>query len=147
VLLSEIASHFTYQAREKGTALEVSAPDACMIVSDREMLTIIFQNLISNALKYAPRGTIRVLGEAQPDGSCLVRIKDEGPGIPPDKLAQLFTAFTRGQTYGQPGVGLGLSIARQAADLIGARIWAESQPGDGCTFFVQIPKEVAAKPS
>jgi signal transduction histidine kinase len=59
-------------------------------------------------------------------------------------LDQLFAAFTRGETHGQPGVGLGLSIARQAAEYLGARLWAESKPGEGSTFFVQIPTQLPA---
>ena len=59
--------------------------------------------------------------------------------LAPEKLAALFDSFTRGDTHGQPGVGLGLSIARQASDLLGARLWAESTPGVGTTFYLQLP--------
>jgi len=52
----------------------------------------------------------------------------------------LFNSFTRGVTYGQPGMGLGLTIAHHAADLLGARLWAESTPGKGSTFFVRLPE-------
>ena len=79
-------------------------------------------------------------GEGDGDG-CLVSVADQGPGIPQEKLSELFGSFTRGDTHGQPGVGLGLSIARQAADLLGARLWAESEVGKGSTFYLKLPKD------
>jgi len=69
---------------------------------------------------------------------------DQGPGIAPEKLEQLFAAFSRGETHGQPGTGLGLSIARQAADLLKAKLWAESKQGQGSTFQLQLPRELPA---
>ena len=74
----------------------------------------------------------------------VVAVTDQGQGIPRDKLGELFGAFTRGDTHGQPGVGLGLSIARQAADVMGAKLWAESTVGEGSTFFLELPRQARA---
>jgi signal transduction histidine kinase len=71
-------------------------------------------------------------------------VTDQGLGIPKEKLGELFGAFTRGDTHGQPGVGLGLSIARQAADVMGAKLWAESTVGEGSTFFLELPRAARA---
>jgi signal transduction histidine kinase len=74
-----------------------------------------------------------------PDVACRISVIDGGPGIAPDAMANLFAPFTRGETYGQKGVGLGLWMARQAADLIGAKLWVESKPGDGAKFHLDLP--------
>ena len=143
-LLNESASHFSYQAKDKGVELRVDAPPQCVVTSDRELLSQIVQNLISNAVKYTQKGTVIVTARATGDGGCLISVADHGPGIAPERLSQLFAPFTRGETHGQPGVGLGLSIARQAAEYLGARLWAESTPGHGSTFYVQLPAQLPA---
>lgn len=144
-LLEDIVAHFIYQASDKGVELAVEAPPDCAITSDRELLTMILQNLVSNAVKYTERGQVRVIAAPSGDGGCEVSVSDQGPGIPEDRLSTLFAPFTRGETHGQPGVGLGLSIARQAAEYLGAKIWAESQLGQGSTFHVKLPKELPRK--
>jgi signal transduction histidine kinase len=144
-LLNEVSSHYAYQAKEKGLELRVDAPADLAAVSDRELLALIIQNLVSNSIKYTPTGAVAVSARADDGDSIVVSVRDEGPGIPADLIPTLFADFTRGQTHGQPGVGLGLSIARQAAGLIGAKLWVESTPGDGATFFVRIPKEMPAR--
>jgi signal transduction histidine kinase len=142
-LLGEIGSQFSYQAKDKGVELKVEAPAGVQITSDRELLSLVLQNLVSNAVKYTPpgKGAVRVgAGQVGPAKGWRVEVADQGPGIPPDRLAGLFDSFTRGPTHGQPGVGLGLSIAQQAAHLLGARLWVESQPDKGSTFYVDLPE-------
>jgi len=141
-LLAEVATQFTYQAKDKRLELVVDRSQPCPAVSDRELLTMIVQNLLSNAIKYTQKGAVRIGARALDNGDgCLVSIADQGPGIPQEKLSELFGSFTRGDTHGQPGVGLGLSIARQAADMLGAKLWAESEVGKGSTFYLQLPKD------
>lgn len=144
-LLNEIVSQFSYQARDKGLQLRIDAAADCSITSDRELLALILQNLVSNAVKYSPRGEVVVTATSNEDRSCTVAVRDQGPGIAPERLSDLFSAFTRGETHGQPGVGLGLSIARQAAGYLGAKLWAESTLGAGSTFYVQIPESIPAQ--
>ena len=140
-LLGEIAAHFNYQAKEKGLVVRAEMPAECTVTSDRELLTLILQNLLSNAVKYAERGEIVVTVKSAEGGSCLIAVRDEGPGIEPDRLEEMFESYNRGETHGKPGMGLGLSIARQAADFLGAKLWAESAKGRGSTFFIRIPAE------
>jgi signal transduction histidine kinase len=141
-LIAEAAAQLSYQAKDKGLDLQVDRSDPCPAVTDRELVSMILQNLLSNSVKYTSKGVVRIA--AKPDrsaGGCLVSVTDEGSGIPQDKLSELFAPFTRGETHGQPGVGLGLSIARQAADMLGARLWAESKVGEGSTFHLHLPKD------
>ncbi len=143
-LLTETVAHFAYQAREKELTVNAVADNA-EIESDRELLSMILQNFVSNAIKYSRAGQIQVSGSLQPNGNYLISVRDQGPGIEPNLLSQMFASFSRGETHGQPGVGLGLFIARQAADLLNARIWAESTVGAGSTFFLQIGKDGPAQ--
>lgn len=141
-VINEIAAHYNYQAQEKSLKLETDGDPGCKVVSDRELLSMVLQNLLSNAIKYTQQGAVRVAGKPTASGGALLSVKDDGPGIKPETLADLFAPFARGQTYGQPGVGLGLSIARQAADLLQGRLWAESELGKGSTFFLELPTAI-----
>jgi signal transduction histidine kinase len=143
-VLAEAAAQVAYQAKDKGLEVKVERGEPCPAYTDRELVTMILQNLLSNAVKYSTKGVVRMaVRRDQPSGGCLIAVADQGSGIPRDKLAGLFGAFTRGDTHGQPGVGLGLSIARQAADLLGAELWAESEVGKGSTFFLRLPNTPA----
>jgi signal transduction histidine kinase len=141
-VLQEMAAHFSYQARDRGLTIVVDVAADLLIVSDKEMLTLIFQNLLSNAIKYSPAGNcVKMIAECG-EGTCRVSVIDQGPGIAPEKLSALFDPFSRGETHGKPGVGLGLTIARQAAEYLNAKCWAESVVGKGSTFIVELPKEL-----
>ena len=142
-LLMEVLAHFSYTAKDKSVELKADAPTDSDVVSDKDLLTIILQNVTSNAIKYGSRAPVQLAArraEGDGGGAWRVSVTDQGPGIAPDKLKDLFGPFTRGDTQGQPGVGLGLSIARQAADLLGAKLWAESPAagGKGTTFHLQL---------
>ena len=142
-LIAELSTQFAYQAKDKKLDLQVDRSQPCKAFTDRELVSMILQNLMSNAVKYTTRGAVRVAtrsGNADGDG-CTIVVTDEGAGIPREKLDGLFAPFARGDTHGQPGVGLGLSIARQAADLLGAKLWAESEVGRGSAFYLRLPKE------
>ena len=71
----------------------------------------------------------------------VLSISDQGPGIASENLSHLFDAFRRGDTYGQPGVGLGLSIASEATRLLGGKLEIESEVGVGSTFRLMLPKQ------
>jgi signal transduction histidine kinase len=137
--ITEIGSTFNLQARAKDIELRMSIAKPTNVFSDRDLLLLILQNLISNAIKYTPRGLVRVTAEKTVSGIIRISVADSGPGIAPDRLATLFEPFIRGDTHGQEGVGLGLSIAKQAADLIKAKLWAESKEGHGATFQLELP--------
>jgi signal transduction histidine kinase len=146
-LVNEVATHFSYQAKDKKINFVQEVPDGIAVTSDKELVTVILQNLVGNAVKYQPTGEVRIKVGCDGDGVCLISVIDHGPGIAPEKLEQLFAPFARGDTHGQPGTGLGLSIARQAADLLKAKLWAESKQGQGSTFQLQLPRELPADQS
>ena len=144
-LIQELVTQALYLATDKGISLTTELGAGCHVNSDRELLNLILQNLLSNAIKYTQHGTVTVRSQSQAttsEGGCRISIVDQGPGIAPERMADLFVPFTRGETHGQSGVGLGLSIAKQAADLLGAAITVESTLGKGSTFHVDIANKV-----
>ena len=106
--------------------------------SDRELVTLVLQNLLGNAVKYSSRGTIRIDANEVKLG-WRITVSDEGPGIAPEQLRTLFDAFSRGTTHGQSGLGLGLTIAAHAARQLGSELTVQSKLGEGSAFSFELP--------
>jgi signal transduction histidine kinase len=146
-LANDIARHAARPAEHKGLRLRIDVPPGATLESDRELITLVLQNLIGNAVKYSAHGEVAVTARPRDDAvrdGWEVRVSDQGPGITPQHRERLFEAFARGETYGQPGVGLGLAIAAQAAKLLGGHLTVESEIGKGSTFRFSIPGMRAA---
>ncbi|MEO7320102.1 MAG: HAMP domain-containing sensor histidine kinase [Nitrosospira sp.] len=144
LLLSEVAKRLVHEAQSKGLELEVDVPEGAQAISDEGLLTLILQNLMGNAVKYSSRGKIKVMARnnsTYEGTSWVLSISDQGPGIASENLSHLFDAFRRGDTYGKPGVGLGLSIASEATRLLGGKLEIESELGAGSTFRLLLPKK------
>ena len=142
--LAEIVREAVTRARTQGTqhALHIEAPRFPIVGSwDRDRLGQVLDNLIGNAIKYSPEdGEIAIRVEAT-DAEGQVRIEDQGIGIAGDVLPRLFERFYQGQDPGvSTGIGLGLYIARMLIEAHGGRIWAESEPGQGSTFAISLPR-------
>lgn len=110
------------------------------VTSDRMLVQLIVGNLISNAVKFSPPGsTVRVAAVLE-GADIVIRIADEGIGIPEHNRARLFTPFYRGSNFDErPGLGLGLSIVREAVAIHHGSVNVESQVGQGTTFTVRLP--------
>jgi signal transduction histidine kinase/CheY-like chemotaxis protein len=156
LFLERLVSFWGPRADEKGVALildiKSSAP-AFALVDALRLRQVLF-NLVGNALKFTEEGSVSVIAEATPNGEGAtllhIAVRDTGMGIAPDLLPQLFTRFTQGdetevRRFG--GTGLGLSIAKQLVELMGGRIWAESEAGKGSTFHIKLPLALADGPS
>jgi two-component system, OmpR family, sensor kinase len=103
-------------------------------------------NLIDNALKYAPRAEIAVLGRLR-GNEVYLSVVDHGPGIPYEHHEHIFDRFTqieRRETRGYGGTGLGLSIVRGLSEAMGGRTWFEPTVGGGATFTVAVPVRAGA---
>jgi two-component system, OmpR family, sensor histidine kinase SenX3 len=113
------------------------------ILADADEVRAAIVNLIDNAVKYSGSGVKVTVATESIDGQVLVRVKDEGPGIPKTELKRIFKRFHRvpGQLAARvKGTGLGLFIVRSVAKRHGGRAWAESEgPGRGSTFVLQLP--------
>jgi signal transduction histidine kinase len=112
------------------------------IPGDRDKLTQVLANLVSNAVKYSPDGGEIVLSSAWEGDMAHVRVRDHGMGIPADALDKVFERFSRvesGASRYISGTGLGLPIVRQIVQMHGGRAWVESTVGDGSTFQFTVP--------
>jgi PAS domain S-box-containing protein len=141
-LLKEIVadSALRREARNARVVLEVDGEHR---VRANAMIADVFENLVSNALKYGPvDGTIRV--EVRDEGErCRVSVADRGEGIADDDKHKIFTRFERLRKDSVKGTGLGLAIAKRIVDLHGGSIWVEDNPGGGSVFCVALPKAPA----
>lgn len=143
-LAAALARRFDRDRHAKPLTLAVDVPPGVTLASNRELLTLVLQNLLGNAVKYTPGGgTVRLGAGRRTDGHGAGRwavwVADTGPGIAPERRATLFDAFRRGEAHGQAGVGLGLTIAAQAATLLGAELTVDSELGVGSTFTLTLP--------
>lgn len=111
-----------------------------VIMSDPRLLRQIASNLISNAIKYSPSGSqVTILLEREAD-TCILKVQDQGIGIPKADLSQLFSEFQRASNVGLiQGTGLGLAIVKQAVDLHGGSLDLQSQTGVGTAVIVRLP--------
>lgn len=112
------------------------------VYADELRLERILYNLLENAVKYSPEGSkIHVFTEIEPE-FLVMGVRDEGPGIPPADQERIFGAFQRldaSRPDSVRGVGLGLLVCRRLVEAHGGRIWVESEPGHGSTFFFTMP--------
>lgn len=112
---------------------------------DRERFKIVVKNLLSNAAKYSPEGTLINVSISQGDGSAIVTVSDQGIGIAEEDQGRLFTRFGRIEhpsTVHVAGTGLGLWLSREIARMHDGDITVESAPGRGSTFRFQVPATV-----
>jgi PAS domain S-box-containing protein len=113
------------------------------VLGDETQLSQLFQNLIGNAIKFrSDRAPEIHVGAVQEDGTWVFSVQDNGIGIDPEFADRIFVIFQRLHPDGAyPGSGIGLSISKRIAERHGGRIWVESKPGAGSTFFFTIPVE------
>lgn len=122
-----------------------------MLVADRVLLRQVLHNLIDNAIKYSSgrdpaRISIRSLPMAEAANECVLEVRDNGVGfdaLHADKLFLLFQRLHSGDAF--PGTGVGLAVSAKIVELHGGRIWAESSPGEGASFFVALPLDMLGR--
>lgn len=126
-------------AERAGLALTVSlAPDLPPIWVDVEGMRRVIANLVHNAIQFTPSGEVSVWAERAGD-EVIIAVRDTGIGIAPEDLPRVFERFYKARGSRSGGAGLGLSIAKHIVLAHGGRIWAESTPGQGSTFYVALP--------
>ena len=140
-LIRDAVSSFEAQANEKDIRIELSLADVEDGSIDPQRIREVLTNLLSNALRYTPRGgKVNIhLTEANIDGegNVTISIQDSGPGIEPHILPHVFERFYKSSDSG--GMGLGLSIARYLVEAHNGKIWAESEIGKGTRISFTIP--------
>ncbi|HEY3174910.1 MAG TPA: ATP-binding protein [Candidatus Polarisedimenticolia bacterium] len=147
-LIEESLQTFVGTALDKEIALSKRVdPGLPALQGDRDRLLQVLANLLSNALKFTPKGGAVTVGASTStlpgSGRALeITVRDTGEGIPPDKLDHLFRRFVQmgeGRTEQKRGTGLGLVFSREIVELHGGRVGVASTPGEGTTFQVVLP--------
>jgi signal transduction histidine kinase len=144
LLLEDLADEFRHVAQSRGLELTVETPDEPIWARiDRHRLGQVFLNLLSNAAKFTPAGGRLALGAKVEGEVARLTLTDSGVGIAPEDLERIFHKFSQVESSLNRqvgGSGLGLAICRAIVEEgHGGRIWAESQPGRGSMFVVELP--------
>jgi len=117
----------------------------CEMTADPIKLVQILKHLISNAVKFSPKGSTVEVEVRQDDQTMLFSVRDHGIGIEKKSASIIFQSFRQadgGATRSYGGSGLGLFLAKNLVDLHRGEIWFASEPGQGSTFFVRLPRSI-----
>ncbi len=142
-MVSQVVSEVEAQAKAKGLDLKFDYPRFALpkVWADPARAREVIINLCTNAIKYTDKGWVRV-SITQNQTDLQLSVQDSGPGITPEVQAKLFAKFQRGEaalTETKQGMGLGLYITKQFVELMGGKIWLESEIGKGSTFSFTLP--------
>ena len=137
--------HLSLEIKEKKLKIEKKYSEKHFFLkTDQSIMNIVFQNLLSNAVRYTSNKGKVEISIAKKETWVLVQISDTGYGIPASQQSQIFSRFFRAENIkgkGATGVGLGLYIAKSVLSQIGGEIWFKSKEKEGTTFYIKIPLE------
>ena len=119
--------------------MEAAGDDPPPVLADPHRVQQVFSNLIGNAIKFTPRGGRVVLRCKPGQGAVQFEVRDTGPGIAAEHLPHIFGQFWQANRRDHRGIGLGLAIAKGIVEAHGGKIWVESEPGVGSSFFFTLP--------
>ena len=141
-VIRAVSSERQEEISARGVTLHVDLP-TCIIPADADGLLLALRNLLDNALKFTaavPAPQIDIRGRCHGE-MCLLTVRDNGVGFDMkyhDRIFEIFQRLHRVEEY--PGTGIGLAIVRKAVERMGGRVWAESAPGQGATFYLELPR-------
>ncbi|OHE89207.1 MAG: hypothetical protein A3G75_04470 [Verrucomicrobia bacterium RIFCSPLOWO2_12_FULL_64_8] len=154
-MVADITAIFSWQSQQRQMPLAVHIDPAFpeKVIGDEGKIKQIVINYVTNAFKYAGRGTveIRVEGRFEPNGAneMTIEVRDEGPGVPYEEQSGLFEKFSRGRLAQQEkvqGTGLGLAVCRAYAEKMGGAVGLTSTPGRGAAFWFKLALPVPPAP-
>jgi two-component system sensor histidine kinase KdpD len=125
-----------------GRPLEVQIQDGISPVNaDPDMMGLALRQLLGNAIKFSPPGSKIAISAQQANETVTMKVRDQGPGVPPDEVVAIFERFYRGRRTQEwsPGTGMGLSIARDIITAHRGRLWVENMSGAGAQFSFTLP--------
>ena len=138
-LLNESAESAAATASEREITISVVGDARETVSVDRHRALQVIDNLLSNAIKFTGRGGHVSIGARLVEGEERFWVTDDGPGIPIEQQRFMFRRFWQQRRADRRGIGLGLTIAKGIVDAHGGRIWVESEPGKGTTFWFTFP--------
>ncbi len=141
-LFDNLKAMFEVRMRAGTKLVAINPYKTCMITSDKQRISQIMNNFVSNAIKYTPKGTIEIGYELSDEGGVKMYVKDTGIGISQANQNKVFCRFQKLDTHAS-GNGLGLSICKAIAEQLNGNVGYESEEGKGSTFWVWIPTSTA----
>lgn len=140
--LCECLLAFESEWEQEDINIETDIEDGILVETDAELMTLVWNNLFSNAIKFTESGGIISLGVRSEGGLAAVTVADTGCGISPETGAHIFEKFYQGDTSrASQGNGLGLALVKRVIDIVGGDISVQSEPGKGSTFTVRLDKK------
>jgi signal transduction histidine kinase len=142
LLAHSIADRYHLNAEQKNLRIKVETEEEIIVSADAARLEQVFDNLISNAVKYSPPDKTIYVRVKRIGSNARIEVQDEGPGISAEDQKKLFGFFQRlsaRPTGGESSNGVGLAIVRKIVDLHGGTIWVHSELGKGATFIMELP--------
>jgi signal transduction histidine kinase len=135
-------THLIEQKIEQKRVVLIDESKPAIIHADKNMVEIVIQNLLANAIKFSRIGDVITISNRERNGNILICVEDTGVGISEENQKKLFTkeAFTTVGTDDEKGTGLGLSICKELIELNNGRIWVKSEKNLGSKFFIELPK-------
>ncbi|HZS09830.1 MAG TPA: ATP-binding protein [Blastocatellia bacterium] len=151
-VVDEVFSGLRPRSEKHRVALRNQVPESCLVTADHRRLEQILTNLVDNAIKFNRPGgevTVSADAESEADGQTqtVVRVRDTGPGIPPEHLPRVFERFYRvdkARSRDLGGTGLGLAIVKHLARAHGGEAYVTSEVGQGCEFVIRLPNRNTA---
>ena len=142
-LVEDIIREYQREADTNGHRIELVAHDGALIVdADHEGLNRVVRNLLENAVKYSPDAVVVWVETACGDRTAILRVRDEGIGVPPEEQSRIFEKFIRGEAAKRAciqGTGIGLSMVKEIVHAHHGRVTLQSEVGRGSTFIIELP--------
>ena len=141
-MVNDVVQLLRLQAEAKGIAIERKTEDDVIGSADRDMINLVMRHLLSNAIKFTPKGGSIVIGTHEYDTFSEVYVRDSGVGISIEQLQKINdnSFYSTNGTSSESGTGLGLSLCREFLLRNGGRMMIESEPGQGSTFSFTLPR-------
>lgn len=150
-LVEELVDDASFEARGRNCSVKLASTGDCYVMGTRELLRSAVENVVRNAIRYTAENTevtVSLACKTKADGlRVVVKVRDQGPGVPEESLENLFYPFYRvgdARDRKQGGTGLGLAITERAAKLHGGRVRAANAPGGGLIVTIDLPAENGA---
>lgn len=145
-LVAHVLDHHGADLQRLGVAPELDVPDE-PVLADTQSALLALRNLVDNALKFSAgrQPPVLAIGGRVLASTVMLWVRDNGPGFDMkfhDRIFRIFQRLHRAEDY--PGTGVGLALTAKAMERMGGRVWAESRPGAGATFYLELPRASAA---
>ncbi len=147
-LINENITILSSNANQKAITFNQDIPDEVFVFADKQMISVVLRNLISNAIKFTQKGGEINISVKKNEKEILISVIDNGIGIEPERIKNLFhinKSFSTPGTNNEQGTGLGLILCKEFVEKHSGKIWAESKPGKGTVFYFTLHSEVDRK--